>query len=44
MDEGFDTIIEYDYQGRTARGKMSSGFDIIPSLIVNNEIIVHNLY
>lgn len=40
MDEGYDTIIEYNYHGRSARGKMSTGYNVIPSLIVNSEITV----
>lgn len=38
LDDPIDTIVEYSYQGRTAKGKLTQEFQIIPSLIITEEI------
>lgn len=38
LDTPVDRIVEYSYQGRTTSGKLTNDYQIIPSLVISDEI------
>lgn len=42
IDDNCDRVVEYSYQGRNSSGKLSQGFQIIPSLIITDSVEINN--
>lgn len=40
LDQGADRIVEYSFQGRNSRGKLTKDFQIIPSIVITDEVEV----
>lgn len=43
LEEGADRIVEYNFQGRSSRGKLTKNFQIIPSIVITDEVTVDNV-
>lgn len=40
LDNPADRIVEYSYQGRTTKGKLTKEYQIIPSIVISEEILL----